>query len=59
MSLALVLSDIGAAGIGGNLLPLTLQGEIDGRDFILGLNGVLGNAVNGHDTLGHSGDSCS
>jgi hypothetical protein len=39
-------ADIGIARLGGDLLPLTLQDEIDGRDFILGLNGVVGDVVN-------------
>ena len=35
---ALILADIGIARLGGNLLPLPLQDEINGRDFIFGLD---------------------
>jgi hypothetical protein len=49
--------NIGIARLGGNLFPLTLQDEIDGRDFILGLDGIVGNMVNGDDELGHGGPS--
>ena len=38
-------------------MPLTLQDEINGRDFILGLDGIVGNMVNGDDELGHGGPS--
>jgi hypothetical protein len=38
----LILTDIGIARLGGNFLPLTLQDEIDGRDFILGLDRIVG-----------------
>ena len=37
---ALILANVGIARIGGNLFPLTLQDEINGRDFILGLDDI-------------------
>jgi hypothetical protein len=38
-------------------LPLTLQDEIDGRNFILGLDGIVGKMANGDDELRHGGPS--
>jgi hypothetical protein len=55
----LIFTDIRVARVGGDLLTLTLQGEIDGRDFILGLHGIVGNPIDGYDELGHGGDSFS
>ena len=54
---ALILADIGIVRLGVNLEPLPFQGEIDGRDFILGLDRVVGNMINGDDELGHGGPS--
>src|SRR5882724_8734793 len=56
---ALIIADIGIARLGVNLEPLTFHGEIDGRDFILGLDRVVRNMINGDDELGHDGPSCS
>jgi hypothetical protein len=35
----LIHADISITRLGGNLFPLTLQDEIDGRDFILASSG--------------------
>jgi hypothetical protein len=55
----LILADVGIARLGGNFEPLTLEDEIDGRDFILGLDCVVSNMVNGDHELGHDGPSFS
>jgi hypothetical protein len=52
---ALIRADRGIAGLGVNLEPLPFHGEIDGRDFILGLDRLGGHLVNGVDELGHGG----
>lgn len=50
---ALILGDIGITRLGGNLFPLTFEDEINGRDFVLGLDGVVGDMVNGNNKLGY------
>src|SRR5918996_1611301 len=54
----LILADVGIARLRGNLQPLALQDQIDGRDFILGLDRVVGDMINGDYELGHGGPSC-
>jgi hypothetical protein len=56
-SLALIVADIRIARLSGDLLSVPVKGELDGRDFILGLDGVVGHLVNGDNEPGHGGDS--
>jgi len=42
---ALIRGDIGIARLRGNFFSLPFQDEIDGRDFIFGLDGVVGDMV--------------
>src|SRR5919109_1573279 len=53
----LILTDIGVARLGGNFQPLALQNQIDSCDFILGLDRVVGNMIDGDHELGHGGPS--
>jgi hypothetical protein len=64
---ALILGDIGIARLGGNLFPLTFQNEINGRDFIRGLDRIVRNMYTGRSAgngglgciaLGGSNDEC-
>jgi len=41
--LNLIFADIGIARLGGNFQPLALQDQIDGGDFILGPDRIVGN----------------
>src|SRR6267142_5955965 len=56
---ALVLGDIGIARLRGNFQPLALQDQIDGGDFILGPDRIVGNMINGDHELGHDRPSLS
>ena len=56
--LNLIFADIGIARLGGNFQPLALQDQLDGRDFILSLDRVVGDMVNRDDELGHGRPSC-
>ena len=54
---ALIGAHGGIAPLGGGLLPLTLQDEVNGRDVILGLDGAVGDMVDRDNELGHGGHS--